>query len=257
MKPERRRTATMTFSAACLAAASADALRGNARSANRWGLLAAAAFLGPTLIPNCGWNGPLVRRLMTKEREVWLTIDDGPDPHDTPEILDVLARHEARASFFAIGRKVWRYPDAARAIVAAGHDLQNHTWSHPACSFWAATPSCARSEILAANDAITKIAHYAPRFFRAPAGLTNPFVHAAAARAGLRIAGWTVRGYDGIAHQPDEVVARLTRGLRPGAIVLLHEGPVRGLRPGTRARTLDRFLATLSALGYRTAPPPA
>jgi peptidoglycan-N-acetylglucosamine deacetylase len=220
-------------------------------------MLAAATFLGPTLIPNCPWNGPVLRRWPSMQREVWLTIDDGPDPHDTPEILDALARHDARASFFAIGRKVWRYPDAARAIVEAGHDLQNHTWSHPACSFWAAPPACVRDEIAAADNAIRRVTAQTTRFFRAPAGLTNAFVHRAAAQAGLRIAGWSARGYDGVAHDPAAVVERITRRLHPGAIILLHEGPVAGLRPGTRARTVERLLLRLESLGYRTARPPA
>ena len=257
MNRDLRRHLTLGFCAAALGAALAAALRRDPRTANRRGMLAAAAFLAPTLVPNCRWNGPVLRRFATTERVVWLTIDDGPDPHDTPEILDVLARHEARASFFAIGRKVWRYPAAARAVVAAGHDLQNHTWSHPAASFWAATPACARAEIRAANDAIREVTGQTPRFFRAPAGLANPFVHAAASRAGLHMAGWSVRGYDGVAHRPDDVIASITQRLHPGAIVLLHEGPVRDLPPGTRARTLDRLLGRFSALGYRTAGPPA
>jgi peptidoglycan/xylan/chitin deacetylase (PgdA/CDA1 family) len=255
MKGHLRRNFTLGFCATALGAALAGALRRDPRAINRRGLLAAAAFLAPTLTANCAWNGPVLRRLPTKEREVWLTIDDGPDPHDTPEILDVLARHEARATFFAIGRKVWRYPGAARAIAAAGHDLQNHTWSHSACSFWAATPACARNEIVAANDAISHVARR-PRFFRAPAGLANPFVHSAAARAGLVVTGWSARGYDGVPHDPADVVGRITRRLHPGAIILLHEGPVPGLRPGTRARTLERLVVALHSLGYRTARPP-
>jgi peptidoglycan/xylan/chitin deacetylase (PgdA/CDA1 family) len=253
-----RRHVVLGCCAAALGAALAGAVRRDPRAAHRCGLLAAAAFLAPTLVPNCPWSGPVLRRLPTTEREIWLTIDDGPDPHDTPEILDVLARHDARASFFAIGRKVWRYPRAARAVVAAGHDLQNHTWSHPAASFWAATPACARDEITAGSDVIRELTGQRPHFFRAPAGLANPFVHAAARRAGLRMAGWSVRGYDGVTHRPDDVVASITRQLHPGAIVLLHEGPLRGLPPGTRARTLDRLLGRFSTLGYRTATwPPA
>ena len=257
MRPDLRRRLTLALSGLCAASAAAQALRGNPTGANRWGMCAAATFLGPTLIPNCPWNGPVLRRLPTARREVWLTIDDGPDPHETPEILDVLARHGARATFFAIGRKVWRYPAAARAIVEAGHDLQNHTWSHPACSFWAAPPACARHEITAANNAIRQVAAPPPRYFRAPAGLTNPFVHSAAAQAGLRIAGWSVRGFDGVPHDPAVVVDRIVRRLHPGAIILLHEGPVAGLRPGTRARTVEHLLRQLETLGYRTALPPA
>lgn len=256
MNPGSRNRLTLGLAGVCAANAAAQVLRGNPSHAHRWGILAGAIFLGPTLIPNCSWNGPVIRRLPATKRKVWLTIDDGPDPHDTPEILDVLARHEARATFFAIGRKVWRYPAAARAITDAGHDLQNHTWSHHECSFWAATPACAREEIDATNHAIRMVAAQTPAFFRAPAGLTNPFVHSAAARAGLRIAGWSVRGYDGVAHDPPTVVNRIIRGLHPGAIILLHEGPVAGIRPGTRARTLEQLLRKLKTLGYETAPQP-
>ena len=256
MKAELRRRLGLTLSGFCAGGAAVHALNGNPARAHRWGILAAATFLGPTLIPNCPWNGPVLRPLRTGQREVWLTIDDGPDPQDTPEILDVLARFGARASFFAIGHKVWRYPEASRAVVAAGHELHNHTWSHPADSFWAASPACARREITGANHAIRQVTGQTPRFFRAPAGLANPFVHAAAARAGLRLAGWSARGYDGVQHEPEAVVSRIVRRLRPGAIILLHEGPVSGLRPGTRARTLERLLGKLSALGYGTARAP-
>ena len=257
MKAELRRRLGFTLSGLCAAGAAVHALRGNPARAHRWGMLATATLLGPTLIPNCPWNGPVLRHLRTGEREVWLTIDDGPDPQDTPEILDVLARHDARASFFAIGHKVWRYPAAARAVVAAGHELHNHTWSHPAGSFWAASPSCARHEISAASNAIRQVTAQDPRFFRAPAGLANPFVHAAAAKAGLRVVGWSTRGFDGVPHEPDVVVDRIVRRLHAGTIILLHEGPVSGLRPGTRARTLERLLGKLAALGYSTARPPA
>jgi len=256
VKAKLRRHLGLTLSGLCAASAAVQALRGHPSCANRRGLLATATFLAPTLIPNCPWNGPVFQRLPTSKREVWLTIDDGPDPHDTPEILDVLARNAAHASFFAIGHKVWRYPEAARAVVAAGHEMHNHTWSHPADLFWAASPRCARREIAAANDAIGQVTAQPPRFFRAPAGLANPFVHAATAEAGLRIVGWSARGYDGVPHEPDVVVDRIVRRLRPGAVILLHEGPVAGLRPGTRARTLECLLGKLSTLGYRTALPP-
>jgi peptidoglycan/xylan/chitin deacetylase (PgdA/CDA1 family) len=257
MNPNLRRRLTLAFTALGGASAIIQSLRGHQTRAHRQALLATAAFLAPTLVPNCAWNGPVLRRLRTSEREVWLTIDDGPDPHDTPEILEVLAQHGAHASFFVIGCRVWRYPTAARAIITAGHDLQNHTWSHPACAFWAATPSCARHEIDAGSAAIDQVTGSSARFFRAPAGLANTFVHAAAARAGLQIVGWSRRGYDGVPHRPTDVVDRITHHLEPGDIILLHEGPVPGLRAGTRARTLDHLLRELTARGYRTAPCPA
>ena len=249
------RTSAIALTSALAAAAVYAARRGHPASAHRWALAATASFLLPTLAPNSSWFGPVLRRLPTDQREVWLTIDDGPDPHDTPEILEVLQSHRARATFFVIGRKVWRYPAVAQAIAAAGHDLQNHTWSHPAGTFWATSPRCARLEIERANDVIQRTTGQRPRFFRAPAGLANPFVHRAAAEAGLILTGWTAGGYDGVAHDPERVLHRLICNLRPGSIILLHEGPVRGQRPGTRAQTLDRLLQHLAKQGYRTTTP--
>jgi peptidoglycan/xylan/chitin deacetylase (PgdA/CDA1 family) len=194
----------------------------------------------------------VIRRLPGTGRQVWLTIDDGPDPCDTPEILEVLDRHKAKAGFFVIGRKVRKYPEAARAIAAAGHRLENHTWSHHAGRFWAATPGAARREIEEASEAIREISGQVPRFFRAPAGLANPFVHAATERSGLRLAGWSACGYDGVRHDPDRAINRILAMLRPGAIILLHEGPLPGQSAGTRARTLDRLLHELGKRGYAT-----
>jgi peptidoglycan/xylan/chitin deacetylase (PgdA/CDA1 family) len=250
-------TPAVKLTASLSAGAVFCALRGNPTAAHRWTIAATASLLIPTLTPNSPWFGPVLRRLPTDQREIWLTIDDGPDPHDTPEILEVLEHHRARASFFVIGRKVWRYPSNARAIADAGHDLQNHTWSHQAGTFWAISPSCARREIAATQDVIHRTTGQHPRFFRAPAGLSNPFVHTAAARAGLQMAGWSARGYDGVAHDPDRVVTRILRDVHPGSIVLLHEGPVKGIKPGTRAQTLDTLLHQLAARGFRTTDAPS
>lgn len=210
---------------------------------------------GPTLVRNAGWFGPVVTRFPTLRREVWLTIDDGPDPVETPAILDVLARHGAQATFFTIGEKVDRWPDLARAVVAAGHRVENHTFRHRAASYWAALPPHAGREIERGSAAIARAVGTAPTSFRAPAGLANPFVHAACERAGLRMIGWSASGNDGIAHDPERVVAKILRAVRPGAIILLHEGPLKGLAPGTRARTLEAVLLGLAAQGYRTVIP--
>lgn len=256
MNPGERRLLTLGAAAGLTACAAAAATRGSLRSFHACGLAATALLLGPTLIRNSAWWGPVITKLDREDRAVWLTIDDGPDPHDTPQILEVLDRHRARASFFVIGHKVMRYPDAARAIADAGHDLQNHTWSHAACRFWAAHPRCARSEIENATRAITHITGRTPRFFRAPAGLANPFVHEAAERTGLAVAGWSASANDGVRHDPTRVVGRIMRRVQPGAVILLHEGHAPGLAPGERARTLDRLLQRLAEEGYRTVAAP-
>ncbi len=250
-----RRQLTLAATGALAGAAAANILRGNPGRAHDLALAATTLFLAPTLIRNCPWYGDVVTRFRTTEKEVWLTIDDGPDPHDTPEILDVLRQHQARATFFVIGRKVMKYPALARAIVEAGHDLQNHTYSHAACCFWTASPIVAAREILLGSAAVKSVTRQNPTLFRAPAGLANAFVHAAAEQAGLTVTGWSAAGRDGISHDPDRVLSRIFRDLRPGAIILLHEGPIPGTPPGTRARTLNRLLTKLGSRGYRTVRP--
>lgn len=255
ISPHLRREMTYAAAGALAGAAAGKILRGDFGRAHDFALALSTLLLAPALIRNCPWYGDVITRFRTTKNEVWLTIDDGPDPHDTPEILDVLLRHRARATFFVIGRKVMKYPALARAMVEAGHDLQNHTYSHSACCFWTASPQGAAREIALGSAAIHTVTRTQPTLFRAPAGLANPFVHAAAEKAGLTVTGWSADGRDGISHNPDRVLSSILRRLRPGRIILLHEGPVAGMPPGTRARTLDRLLRDLQSRNYRTVRP--
>lgn len=251
MPSRLRRQLTLAASGLLAGAALARAAGGSSLRAHQLGLAASAIFLVPTLLRNCSWYGPVTNHYHTEEKQVALTIDDGPDPQDTPEILDVLAHHQAQAVFFHIGQKVVRHPDLVRAVVEGGHSIQNHTWSHPRASFWATTPAGARRQIIRASQAIRQTSGQAPHLFRAPAGLANPFVHTAAEKAGLRLTGWSASGNDGLPHHPQRVIARILRDIRPGGIILLHEGPLAGLAPGTRARTLAGVLQGLDQRGYR------
>jgi peptidoglycan/xylan/chitin deacetylase (PgdA/CDA1 family) len=187
----------------------------------------------------------------TTQKEVWITIDDGPHPENTPEILAVLASYHAKATFFGIGEKILQWPHLARAIKAAGHQLQNHTFRHPVASYWAALPNRAEREIIRCSDAIFQSTGERPLQLRAPAGIANPFVHASAQKAGLQMIGWSAAGLDGLPHNPQWVVQKILQAVRPGAIILLHEGSLRGLPAGTRARTLERLLQGLTERGYR------
>lgn len=232
------------------AAAGVFALRGRARAAS-W---AAHDFLWlyPTLRRNCDWHGEVVTRFETNEREIWLTIDDGPDPRDTPDILDLLAKHGAKASFFAVGRKAEAFPRLCRRIVAEGHSLENHSHSHPAGYWWLLPRPFVSRQIEDANDAIFRASDSFPRYFRSPVGMNNLSVHPAAARCGLRVIGWSADGCDGCPATPTSIVRRIMRGVFPGAIVLLHESG--GLRQ--RALTLSRLLDSLTDANYRCVLPP-
>jgi len=204
--------------------------------------------LSPTLIRNCDWHGPVAKRFQTGKREVWLTIDDGPDPEQTPRMLDLLAASGARASFFGVGEKVDRHRALARRITAEGHTLENHTYSHPSALFWT-LPCCAiREEISRCNHAIRVATGRTPAWFRSPVGMTNPCVHPAAAGAWLRLAGWSADGLDGLpGRDPHATATRIMKMVFPGAIILLHEGG-RGRRC---PEALAVLLGLLAAEGYR------
>jgi len=207
------------------------------------GAAAHALVLYPTLRRNCDWFGPIATSFDTPRKEVWLTIDDGPNARDTPAILDLLARHRAKATFFVIGKNV----DAHRELVwrthREGHQIGNHTYSHPSAFFWALGPAATRRQIERGRDAVIAATGAAPTVFRSPVGMTNPFVHRAL--GGQRLVGWSASGLDGLSARGEPVVERLMRGVRPGAILVLHEGGAPG-----RVETVERLLERLGGAGY-------
>lgn len=213
------------------------------------------AWLGWMAVVPCVWRncrlfGPVQRTFPAEGRELWLTIDDGPEPCQTPAILDVLRDCGVRATFFVIGRNVRAHPSLCSRMVEEGHSVQNHTESHPSATFWAALPRRAQREIRDCSGAVLHATGRRPRQFRAPVGMANPFVHLAAGEAGLPLVGWSASGHDGVAHDPVCVVEKIRRSVRPGGIVLFHESHLRGMRAGERACTLLRLLNTLAADGY-------
>src|SRR6202522_352632 len=127
-----------------------------------------AFLMYPTLRPNCGWFGPVVKSFRSHRKEVWLTIDDGPHPKNTPKILALLKRFHARATFFVIGERVRVHPQLARAILKHGHTLGNHSATHPTALFWSLPSKAARREIEEGFAAIRKATGISPAWFRAP-----------------------------------------------------------------------------------------
>lgn len=164
-----------------------------------------------TLVPNCQWLGPVITCFEADKKEVWLTIDDGPAA-DGDAIRAMLERRNATATFFEIGK--------------------NHSMTHPAATWWCLGPRRLAREI--GNE----------RWFRAPVGMKNPFVHPILAKRGMRLIGWTVRGLDTADRGAERVVNRILRGVRPGAIVVLHQGRPHSLR------TIERVVEALQAHGY-------
>lgn len=208
------------------------------------GLWPRASLLGPNLIrlpPGAVARG-----------EVAITIDDGPDPEVTPAVLAVLETHRAQASFFCVGERTRLFPRLARDILAQGHCLENHSQRH-LHGFSLLGPRGMRAEITAAQESIIAATGEAPRFFRAPAGLRNPFLEPELARAGLTLVSWTRRGFDTVSTSPQRVLARLTRTLSAGDILLLHDGHAARSAAGAPVilEVLPQLLAALGHAGLK------
>jgi peptidoglycan/xylan/chitin deacetylase (PgdA/CDA1 family) len=186
------------------------------------------ALTAAGLTPRSRLLGPNLTRLPAAAERggtpaIALTIDDGPDPDVTPGVLALLGAHGARASFFCIGERVERYPDLAREIVACGHDIENHSQRH-LHRFSLLGPRALAGEVERAQESIAAVTGERPRFFRAPAGLRNPFLEPVLSRAGLQLVSWTRRGFDTVSGESGRVLGRLTRDLADGDILLLHDG---------------------------------
>jgi peptidoglycan-N-acetylglucosamine deacetylase len=197
----------------------------------------------PTLRPNVQWLGPVVTRFETPRKELWLTIDDGP-AEDTERVLDLFDAHGVKATFFVIGTRAERYAEQTRAITARGHSVANHSQTHPSGSFWCLLPGRIADEIESCNRTLAKIAGEAPRWFRAPVGHKNPAVHPALQRLGMRLIGWTARGFDGVLSDPEQVLARIEPHLAPGAIIVMHQGREHSLR------VLEKVIVAAKARGF-------
>ena len=213
-------------------------------------------LLYATLVPNCSWWGPVMRSFRTSEPEVWLTIDDGPSPAHTAKILDLLDRFNARATFFVIGRRAEEYPHLITEILSRGHEIANHTYTHPSGMFWAAGPARIAAEIDLCAEFLRSAPDRPARLFRTPAGLKNLFVHPELSRRGLALIGWSVRGFDTVRREPVLVAEKILRGARAGAIILLHEGHRVAKNPEFNPQCLELILTGLTERGYQCVIPP-
>ncbi|HEY1898762.1 MAG TPA: polysaccharide deacetylase family protein [Steroidobacteraceae bacterium] len=204
------------------------------------------------LLPRSRLLGPNWTRLPAAQGRVALTIDDGPDPEVTPAVLDLLAEHGVRATFFLVGERAARYPELTRRIAREGHEIGNHT-EHHRYVFSLFGPAAIRREIALAQTSIARVCQVVPRYFRAPAGLRNPFLQPCLAQLGLQLTSWTRRGYDTVTGDAQVVLGRLTRKLEEGDILLLHDGSAARTADGTAVilAVLPRLLPLLAGQQLR------
>ena len=207
-------------------------------------------ILYPTLRPTAQWLGPVLTSFETKDKQIWLTIDDGPDGKETPRILDLLDKYQARATFFVIGKRVKQFPEETMEILRRGHQLGNHSMTHPSGTFWCLPPGSIADEIDRCTDEIEKATGQRVTLFRAPVGMKNLFVHPHLKRREMKLIGWSSRGFDGVRTDTSAVVESILKDVRPGAVILVHEGRYDSLGNSVNYGMIEQIVRRLSGDGY-------
>jgi Predicted xylanase/chitin deacetylase len=178
-----------------------------------------------------------------------LTFDDAPDPRFTPQILEILARHRVRATFFIVGSRARAHPELVRRIVREGHLIGNHSDTHALLT--RLTPAGFEREIRRADRTLLAIAGRKPRFIRPPYGEISPKQTDWTARRGYIVANWNVDAVDWRNTPSRTIIANVRKQIRPGAIILLHAGGGRGQDLSGTVNALPRLIAMLKRQGYR------
>jgi peptidoglycan/xylan/chitin deacetylase (PgdA/CDA1 family) len=185
------------------------------------------------------------------KRELALTFDDGPNDPYTLQLLEVLSQYNVKATFFLIGKYVDQRPDIVREMVAAGHIVANHTYTHPnlicqsQTQFQEELSRCERT----LGDAVGE--NHAP-LFRPPFGGRRPAVFRTLKKAGLKPIMWSVTGYDWSAKSPTEIERNVTKRVRGGDVVLLHDGGhlAFGTNRAFTVKATERLIARYQGEGY-------
>jgi peptidoglycan-N-acetylglucosamine deacetylase len=186
---------------------------------------------------------PVKAALPTKY--VVLTFDDGPDAAYTPKILDILAKYEAKATFFEIGKNVKKHPELSKRIHDAGHSVQNHTWTHADLRHLSATAF--RQQVTSTDQAIQSAIGSTPGCLRPPYGGMDPTVRQRAKALGKDLVVWTVDSRDWTKPGTTAIVQRVLKNVHSGSVILMHDGG------GNRTQTvaaLPTILKSLKAKGY-------
>ncbi len=198
------------------------------------------------------WMGPTIWRGGSQTGAVALTFDDGPS-EDTEKILDILAAHHLSATFFMIGRNVERLPETTRRVVAEGHEIGNHSYSHPI--FLYRTPRETRQQLERAQAVITETVGVRPRLARPPCGVRTPAYFRSARRLGLRTVQWDVVGFDWKRRSGQRIAQDVLRKARARSIILLHDGDSTGKQDRRETVVaLPLIIEGLRARGLRIAP---
>ncbi|OBX26657.1 peptidoglycan/xylan/chitin deacetylase (PgdA/CDA1 family) [Gelidibacter algens] len=157
-----------------------------------------------------------------KEKKIAITFDDGPNLEFTLKVLAILKNYNAKATFFCIGQNIERHPTILKAISEDGHDIGNHSFSHDVTIDFNSTENWLH-EIKQTDNAIRKITNKKSTLFRPPFGVTTPKLAKALKVTEHEVIGWNIRSYDTVTKNPERIVKSISKHIKPGAIILLHD----------------------------------
>lgn len=210
-----------------------------------------ATWLGfETMWPTLHLYGRAFIGLAPGSRQLALTYDDGPNDPDTLKLLDVLARHDVKATFFVLGRFVVQKPKIVRALVAAGHVISNHSWDHP--RLIVASNTELRRQVNLTQSAIFDACGITPTLLRPPYGGRRPGTFAAVRKLGLEPVMWNVTCYDWKPTSAEKVFSHAQRQIRGGDVILMHDGDQArmGADRSHSVQATDRLIAHYKGEGY-------
>jgi peptidoglycan/xylan/chitin deacetylase (PgdA/CDA1 family) len=206
----------------------------------------AALLLGGTFHPRVPLFGPVTWKGPKIRKAVSLTFDDGPDPRFTETVAHILEAHWKKATFFCIGQRADEYPELVKSLAKAGHDIQNHTYSHNTGKHLFSA-KLLTEDVGRAQEVLRDLTGKLPTFYRPAVGIRNPPVHAAAKAHGLRVVTWSKAARDGSWPLSAKKAEALAKGASPGDIFALHDG-LRGKETPLRSATLEHLPVLIDGL---------
>lgn len=216
-------------------------------------LPALGMYLWATLNPGCHWWGPVLDSFPTRHREVLLTFDNGPDPEETPRVLDLLDGERAKGLFFITGERACQHPGLIKEIVDRGHAIGVQPMQYHPAAFWRLPPEALKQQISASVLALRSLLPegYELRWFRAPGGRRNHWLHPVLEAEGLTLMGCSAHDDGEHLKDFDDAVIRLRRDIDQGGLVCLRHGQTDRAGDHTLVPLVEELLLWLRGQGYK------
>ncbi|MEH6535272.1 MAG: polysaccharide deacetylase family protein [Psychroserpens sp.] len=180
-----------------------------------------------------------------KEKHVAITFDDGPNIKYTPQILELLKSHQAKATFFCIGKHVEKHPNIIKNIVNDGHTIGNHSYFHSNYFDFYRKQKIV-NEIEKTNNLVETIIGKKMTLFRPPFGITNPSIARALKQTKHKVIGWDIRSLDTVKNDEQKILNRIIKKISPGSVILLHDSKE------ITVSVLEQLLLFLQENGYQS-----